>query len=92
MRNVKEENYIDKKENECKFNNEDISYKECLSTNYSTCTNEINKIKEKKNPILIQNKYNYSNLKNKCQDNGEMFHFFMVSYLQKGKKLGNKFN
>ena len=48
IRNVKEENYIDKKENECKFNNEDISYKECLSTNYSTCTNEINKIKEKK--------------------------------------------
>ena len=92
IRNVKEENYIDKKENECKFNNEDISYKECLSTNYSTCTNEINKIKEKKNPILIQNKYNYSNLKNKCQDNVEMFHFFMVSYLQKGKKLGNKFN
>ena len=90
--NKNEQNDINKEKNDYKCNNEDISYKECLTTNYSTCTNEINKINDKKKVIQIQNKYNNINLKNKNSENVEMFHFFMVSYLQKGKKLGKIFN
>lgn len=91
--NKDEQIYLNKEKNEYKFNNEDISYKDCPSTNYSTCNNEINKINNSKKVIQIQNRYNNNiNLKNKYPENVEMFHFFMVSYLQKGKKLGNKFN
>ena len=84
-----DKNLINIEKNEYKFNNEDLCYKECLSTNHSTCTNEINKVNYKEIKKKI---YNQKPLINKNAQNPEMFHFFMVSYLQKGKKLGNKFN
>ena len=82
-----DKNWINIEKNEYKFNNEDLCYKECLSTNHSTCTNEINKANDKE-----ISKRNQRQIINKNSKNPEMFHFFMVSYLQKGKKLGNKFN
>ena len=75
--------------NKYKFNSEDLYYKEYLSTNNSTCTNEINKINENKIKKQILEK---KRTINENSHNPEMFHFYMVSYLQKGKKLGNNFN
>ena len=82
-------NEINIEKNKCKFNSEDLYYKEYLSTNNSTCTNEINKINENKIKKQILEK---KRTINENSHNPEMFHFYMVSYLQKGKKLGNNFN
>ena len=82
-------NVIKTEKNEYKFNNEDLYFKEGLSTNHSTCTNEINKLTE--NEIISQIQNDEIRIK-KNSVNPELFHFYMVSYLQKGKYLGNKFN
>ena len=82
-------NLINIGKNEYKFNSEDLYYKECLSTNHSTCTNEINKVNDNE----IRKRISYQKqFMSKNSQNPEMFHFYMVSYLQKGKKLGNNFN
>ena len=89
MNKENNKNLINIEKNEYKFNNEDLYYKEYLSTDHSTCTNEINKVNEKetKKKFSIQKQF-----MNKNSQNPEMFHFYMVSYLQKGKKVGNEFN
>ena len=87
--NENNQNLIKIEKNENKFNSEDLYYKECLSTNHSTCTNEINKVNGNEIRKRIMNQKQFMN---KNSQNPEMFHFYMVSYLQKGKKLGNKFN
>ena len=82
-------NVLKTEKNEYKFNNEDLYFKERLSTNHSTCTNEINKLNENENNSQFQND---EIIIKKNSVNPEIFHFYMVSYLQKGKYLGNKFN
>ena len=89
INNKNNPNLINIGKNEYKFNSEDLYYKECLSTNHSTCTNEINKVNDNE----IRKRISYQKqFMSKNSQNPEMFHFYMVSYLQKGKKLGNKFN
>lgn len=83
------QNPLKTEKNEYKFNNEDLYFKERLSTNHSTCTNEINKLTENEINSQIQND---EIIVKKNSVNPEAFHFYMVSYLQKGKYLGNKFN
>ena len=89
INNENDKNLINLEKNEYKFNNEDLYYKECLSTNHSTCTNEINKANENEINKRIINQKSFISRNTQYP---EMFHFYMVSYLQKGKKLGNKFN
>ena len=84
-----DKNAINMEKRDYKFNNEDLYYKECLSTNHSTCTNEINKVNGNE---IIKRISNQKPFMSRNSPNPEMFHFYMVSYLQKGKKLGNIFN
>jgi len=84
-----DQNAMNVEKRDYKFNNEDLNYKECLSTNHSTCTNEINKVNGNEIRKRISNQKPFMS---RNSPNPEMFHFYMVSYLQKGKKLGNIFN
>ena len=84
-----DQNAMNVEKRDYKFNNEDLNYKECLSTNHSTCTNEINKVNGNE---IIKRISNQKPFMSRNSPNPEMFHFYMVSYLQKGKKLGNIFN
>ena len=84
-----DQNAMNVEKRDYKFNNEDLYYKECLSTNHSTCTNEINKVNGNEIKKRISNQKLFMS---RNSPNPEMFHFYMVSYLQKGKKLGNIFN
>jgi len=84
-----DQNAMNVEKRDYKFNNEDLYYKECLSTNHSTCTNEINKVNGNEIKKRISNQKPFMS---RNSPNPEMFHFYMVSYLQKGKKLGNIFN
>ena len=73
--------------NKIKFNNEDIFYKENLTTNQSTYRNISKKIKNMKQILSSKMKTNDSNV-----DNFEELHFFVVTNIQKGKNCGKKFN
>ena len=83
------ENKINEKKKEYKFNNEDLYFNEHLSTNYSNYNNEMNIVDENEMKKLLQNDKQFVK---KNSQNPELFHFYMVSYLQKGKILGNNFN
>ena len=83
------ENKINEKKKEYKFNNEDLYFNEHLSTNYSNYNNEMNIVDENEMKNLLQNDKQFVK---KNSQNPELFHFYMVSYLQKGKILGNNFN
>lgn len=76
--------------NKNKFNNDDITYKENLTTDQSTCKNTSNlKIKNLKKTNQPSNTGNFS--ENEKFENIEDLHFYIVSSLQKGKNTGKFF-
>ena len=83
------ENKINEEKKEYKFNNEDLDFNNILLTNYSNYNNEMNKVNKKEIKKQYKNNKQFANRNSK---NPELFHFYMVSYLQKGKLLGNNFN
>lgn len=71
-------------------NTDDIIYKDNLTTNQSTYTNGSYKIKNLKKSFSTFNQNNkYGNEK---IENFEELHYFIVSYIQNGKKAEKKFN
>ena len=70
-------------------NNDDILYRENLTTNQSTCTNGTNKIKNMKKTAF--SKLNI-NKQDSNVENFEELHFSIVSTIQDGKKYAKKFN
>ena len=71
-------------------NTDDIIYKDNLTTNQTTYTNGQNKIKNLKKSISTlkqNNKYENEKIKN-----FEELHYFIVTYIQNGKKAEKKFN
>jgi hypothetical protein len=70
-------------------NNDDILYRENLTTNQSTCTNGTNKIKNMKKTAF--SKLNI-NKQDSNVENFEELHFSIVSSIQDGKKYAKKFN
>ena len=85
-----EETFNDNNKNNKKYknnrNNDDIIHKDNLTTNQSTYTNYSNKIKNLKKSIKFTKCNNEENL-----ENFEELHYFIVSSLQKGKKVGKYF-
>ena len=83
--NIKSNNKNNKFENA-----DDIIYKDNLTTNQSTYTNGSNKIKNLKKSISTLKQNNmYGNEK---IENFEELHYFIISYIQNGKKAEKKFN
>ena len=87
--NENTQNKINEEKKEYKCNNEDLYFNEDLLTNYSNCNNEINKVNKKEREKQFKNNKQFVKKNSK---NPELFHFYLVSYLQKGKLLGNNFN
>ena len=76
-----------------KLNNDDIIYKDNLTTNQSTYTNTSTKIKNLKKKNHSSNSNNVLEYENiDSFENFEELHFFIISSLQKGNFLANNFD
>ena len=82
--NIKSNNKNNKFEN-----HDDIIYKDNLTTNQTTYTNGSNKIKNLKKSISTLKQNNM--YENEKIENFEELHYFIVSYIQNGKKAEKKF-